>query len=89
MRRRAEAAGVVAAAGGNPRPASPRYRVLDRRLRWSGKDTTLFTSDSRREVYNWILGGLRGTQGAERDHYVSCLLQLEQGKYQLYYDLDA
>ena len=59
------------------------YAVMDGRL---GK--SLFEGE-REEVYDWIINGLRGTQGAERDHYVSLLLQLEDGKRKLNYYLDA
>ena len=59
------------------------YAVVDGRL-----DKPLFEGE-RDEVYNWIIDGLRGTQGAERDHYVSLLLQLEGGKKMLDYNLDA
>lgn len=66
--------------------AAPKYSVWDRRLK-SGEP--LFACATRGGVYAWILSGLRRTQGAERDHYISCLLQLEDGKMQLFYDLDA
>lgn len=76
--------GPISAA--TPKNAMPKYIVLDRRLR---SVAVLYSSDRRKAVYDWIISGLRGTQGAERDHYVSCLLQLEDGKTELYYDLDA
>jgi len=66
--------------------ASTKYSVWDRRLE---RDEPLYACATRDALYAWIIDGLRGTQGAERDHYVSCLLQLEDGKRQLYYDLDA
>lgn len=34
----------------------------------------------------WIMGGLMGCEGAERDHYVSLLQQLEMGLDRLDYD---
>ena len=64
----------------------PAFAVWDRRLK---REEPLFSCDTREQMYAWIIDGLRGTQGAERDHYVSCLLQLEDGKTQLFYDLDA
>lgn len=66
--------------------APPRYSVWDRRLK---RAEPLFSCNQRKQMCEWIIDGLRGTQGSERDHYVSCLLQLEDGKTQLFYDLDA
>lgn len=59
---------------------------------WYGqlkREEPLFSCDTREKMYAWIIDGLRGTMGAERDHYVSLLLQLEDGKRELYYNLDA
>lgn len=66
--------------------AAPKYSVWDRRLK-SGEP--LYACTTRDALYAWILRGLRNTQGAERDHYISCLLQVADGETELYYDLDA
>ena len=62
------------------------FAVWDRRMK---REEPLFGCDTREQMYAWIIDGLRGTQGSERDHYVSCLLQLEDGNTKLFYDLDA
>jgi hypothetical protein len=68
------------------KPKPTRYEIWDGRL---NRNTPLYQCATREEAYKWILRGLRGTEGAERDHYVSLLLQLEDGKWKLYYDLEA
>lgn len=58
------------------------YTVFDSLMpKWEGRGF-----DERRDCYNWLIDGLRGTEGAERDHYVSMLLQLEDGKKNLDYN---
>lgn len=41
---------------------------------------------SRAGVMEWIMDGMRSTEGAERDHYVDLLLQLERGRKELNYN---
>lgn len=41
---------------------------------------------SRAGVMEWIMDGMRSTEGAERDHYVDLLLQLDRGKRELNYN---
>lgn len=38
------------------------------------------------EITSWLLEGLAGTDGAEREHYVNMLLDLKQGKTTLHYN---
>ena len=64
----------------------PAFAVWDGRMK---REKLLFSCDTREKMYAWIIDGLRGTMGAERDHYVSLILQLEDGKRELYYNLDA
>lgn len=40
---------------------------------------------TKRKCYEWLLDGMRGCEGAERDHYVNMLLQLEEGRTKLIY----
>ena len=37
------------------------------------------TFPTKRKCYAWLLDGMRCCEGAERDHYVNMLLQLEKG----------
>lgn len=39
----------------------------------------------KKSAYDWIISGMRGCEGAERDHYVDLLIQLEDGNTTLYY----
>lgn len=41
---------------------------------------------SRAGVMEWIMDGMRSTEGAERDHYVDLLLQLDRGRKELNYN---
>lgn len=40
---------------------------------------------TKKEIYDWIMIGLYVCEGAERDHYVSMLNQLNRGKKTLCY----
>lgn len=44
------------------------------------KDGWSKTFNSRKAARAWIMEGLFGTDGAEQEHYVHMLLQLEEGK---------
>ena len=44
------------------------------------------TFRSSRAARRWVLEGLVGTDGAERDHYVRMLLELEEGATTLHYN---
>ena len=44
------------------------------------------TFSTKKSIRSWIMEGLRGTEGAERDHYVSMLLQLDEVKTRIDYD---
>jgi len=40
---------------------------------------------NKRECREWLMEGMYGCEGAERDHYVSMLQQLDHGKRTLEY----
>lgn len=50
----------------------------------TGADERAFKN--KKEAKSWIMDGLMGCEGAERDHYVSLLQQLEMGLDRLDYD---
>lgn len=50
----------------------------------TGADERVFRNKT--EAKSWIMAGLMGCEGAERDHYVSLLQQLEMGLDRLDYD---
>lgn len=47
---------------------------------------TLRTFSSKKDARTWIMEGLRSCEGAEREHYVDMLMQLEGGATTLYYN---
>ena len=50
----------------------------------TGADERVFKN--KKEAKSWIMDGLVGCEGAERDHYVSLMTQLMIGRKRLDYD---
>lgn len=76
--------------------ASQNYTVIDSRLRHSGCPAKADPNDpmsagwllfegSEKKCREWIMSGLFGTEGAERDHYVNLIAQLALGRTELDY----
>ena len=59
-----------------------RYFIIDN----LNGNRTLQSFRSKRDCRSWLMDGLYGTDGAERDHYVSMLSQLDMGKMVLEYN---
>lgn len=58
-------------------------------IKWYGNKSEarlLRSFSSKKAARAWIMEGMFCTEGAERDHYVSMLEQLEDGETTLYYD---
>lgn len=56
-----------------------RYKVLFN----YGKDCRLFRS--KRDIVHWLKDGMYGCDGAERDHYVNMMAELDCGRHVLHY----
>jgi len=59
-----------------------RYFIIDN----LDGNRTLQSFKSKKDCRAWLMEGLYGTDGAERDHYVSMLSQLDMGKKVLEYN---
>lgn len=58
-----------------------KYKIVDRRNpKWSKEFKT------KRECRAWLMEGMFACEGAERDHYVNMLYELEHGKTILHYN---
>lgn len=58
-------------------------------IKWFGNKSearVLRSFNSKKSARAWIMQGMFETDGAERDHYVSMLEQLECGETTLFYD---
>lgn len=64
-----------------PDPKEELITIVDRfHQSWSK------TFHSKEQAKEWIVDGLTGTEGAERDHYVNMLLELDSGSKILHYN---
>lgn len=61
-----------------------KYYILDSLSREPNKPFKIF--NKKNELKSWLLGGLYGTEGAEQEHYVDMLSQLDLGKTTLDYN---
>lgn len=59
-----------------------RYFIIDN----LDKNRTLQTFRNKKDCRAWLMEGLCGTDGAEQEHYVSMLMQLDEGKKVLEYN---
>jgi hypothetical protein len=59
-----------------------RYFIIDN----LNGNKTLQTFRNKKDCRAWLMKGLYETDGAERDHYVSMLSQLDMGKKVLEYN---
>ena len=57
-----------------------RYIIIDSWLLAENPKMGILASFNKKaDCRNWIMDGLYGTEGAERDHYVDMLFQLDNG----------
>lgn len=61
-----------------------KYYILDSRCREPNKPFKTF--NKKADCKEWIMCGLYGTEGAEQEHYVDMLQQLDLGKTTLDYN---
>lgn len=58
-----------------------KYKIIDRYNRDWSKEFS-----SKKECLEWVLEGMRSCDGAERDHYVDMLMELQTGATTLHYN---
>ena len=63
-------------------------RIIIKRYGNKSEARLLRSFSSKKSARAWIMQGMFETEGAERDHFVSMLEQLECGETTLFYDED-